>query len=309
MRLLTLISVLALSLTLAFGASSMANTTTTDPTGDSCTTADCGWDIQSVSDTVAADGSATFSITRNTDWCGLSVYPALVTQAAFMIYPAAATTPVNTDTLGMLWAYSGGSTSYQWTATGSSVETPVTATVTSTAITVQLPASIVTALGGLPLKYVVTNSCRNSPYTPVWEPTDLAPDSGVYTLAAPTTTPTPDTTKPKVTSVTAPPLIKFALLLAKGYKSSLVCSEACKVAAKLTIAGTKKAKAPIVIGTGSARRASKGKVSVKVKLNAKGKALKKKKAKSIKSTLALTVTDTAGNATKKSKPVSIKLKP
>jgi hypothetical protein len=108
-------------------------------------------------------------------------------------------------------------------------------------------------------------------------------------------------------SATAPKL-KLSDLLKKGLRASATCSEGCTVQAQLQIdAKTAKklklGKKLVVIAKGSAAAPQGGKVTVPVKLTAKAKKALKR-ARSLKATLVVTATDSAGNS---SKPVTRKL--
>jgi len=114
-----------------------------------------------------------------------------------------------------------------------------------------------------------------------------------------------DTTAPGLT--TTVPKLRLGDLLKKGLRASATCSEACSVQAQLQIdARTAKklklGKKTTTIGTGKAISPG-GKVTVPVKLTSKAKK-QLKKLRSLKATLVVTATDTAGN---KSKPVKRKL--
>jgi len=71
-----------------------------------------------------------------------------------------------------------------WTPAGGGADVPVASTVTATSVQVVLPASIIASAGGLPLKWWLNNSCRDFPSEKIWESTDLAPNAGLFTLAA-----------------------------------------------------------------------------------------------------------------------------
>jgi hypothetical protein len=129
-------------------------------------------------------------------------------------------------------------------------------------------------------------------------------------------TTTPDTTPPAVGSIKGASTLAAATLIKSGYASTLTgLTPGDKVAERLELSrsvargiGVAAAK-PVVIGRGAAVANAQGVAKVNVKLTRKAKAaLRKAKKRSVKATLVITVTDAAGNATVRRKPVSIKLK-
>jgi hypothetical protein len=105
--------------------------------------------------------------------------------------------------------------------------------------------------------------------------------------------------------------VKLGDVLKKGLSAAASCNEACSVRAQLqvdakTAKKLKLGKVATVIGSGNASASGAGKLTVPVKLTAKAKkALKKQK--SLKATLILSGTDSAGNAAKPvSKTVTLK---
>ena len=84
---------------------------------------------------------------------------------------------------GLVWAVSTTS-DFRFSPPGGGAEVPLASTVTPGSMEVVLPPSVVAAIGGLPAKLFVTNSCREFPFEPVTASKDLLPDGGLFTLAA-----------------------------------------------------------------------------------------------------------------------------
>ena len=89
--------------------------------------------------------------------------------------------------VGRVWAVSTTS-DFRWSppgSTGTDTEIPLASTVSPGAVEVAVPPSIIASMGGLPLKFFVTDSCREFPFTPLLESKDIAPDTGLYRFEAP----------------------------------------------------------------------------------------------------------------------------
>lgn len=171
---------------LLLAAPAVAATDATDPAGDSCATADaCGRDLTSVGDRVEG-GAATFTIGHSAAQCQ-NPFGSLLTRPSITLMPASATSPEQTTLyLGSISAVST-TADFGWSpegASGGADNASVTETVSDTQTRVTLSATVIAGLGGLPLKYWVGNSCRDFPSTAVFRTSDVAPDSGLYTLAA-----------------------------------------------------------------------------------------------------------------------------
>lgn len=171
-----------------FTVPSSAATNAPDPTADSCKGAgaslSCGPDLTGAADRIGPDGTVYLSITRASSVCDTFSFPATEVQPAFQIMSAGSTSPTDEASyLGVVWAVSTTS-DFMWTAAGGGADIPVASTVTAGSVEVVIPASLIASVGGLPLKWYVNNSCRDFPFEKIWQSTDLAPDLGLYTLAA-----------------------------------------------------------------------------------------------------------------------------
>lgn len=298
---------------LLLATSALGATDASDPSGDNCYSLNamsaCGIDFTTSRDSVGLDGSVHLMATFTGTVCQTTSYPDSTNQPGFILFSAGATSPADAAELGLVFAISG-TTDYLWGAKGSPDWTPLSSTLSPGSVDVVLPAALVTTLGGPSFTWLATSSCRTNPSDPKYMYGDIAPNSGLYGVAVPTTppppTPTPDTTAPSVTRVVAPTTARLVSLIRNGYLASLTCSEACTVSAKLTYATPVRRR--VVIGSGSSAIKAAGKLSVKTRLNAAGRALRKKKARAVKATLTLRVTDAAGNVSTKTRPVSVKLR-
>ena len=184
-RVLALALATLVVLALAAPAVSHADGSATDPTGDNCGGGFCGPDLTGAASRVAADGTVTLSVTRASSTCNTMSWPAAEVQPFITLLPAAATAITDAN-VGTVWAASSTS-DYVYSpvgSTGSDTDVPLTETITPTTVEVVVPASIISAAGGLPLRWFVTNACREFPADPVTANKDLAPDSGLYVLEA-----------------------------------------------------------------------------------------------------------------------------
>ncbi len=169
------------------GATSAQAATFSDPVGDNCAGGACGFDLTGVGYRLGDDGTVYLSVTRNGETCSTISYPTTNVQPAFHLFAAGATSgDPQSSSLGLVWAVSSTS-DFVWSAagsTGSDDEVPLASTVTPGAVEVAVPPSIIASVGGLPLTFYVTNSCREFPFQGVRESKDIAPDAGLYTLEA-----------------------------------------------------------------------------------------------------------------------------
>lgn len=178
-----LIFTLAACLLVCLPAASIAVTNATDPAGDNCVGGGCGPDLTSMLDSVDADGAAHLTIGRTGTYCARSILPSADVQPAVLILPASATS--NTEAvLATIYTTSNSASvswPYVWDASGSS--TSVVSSVTSSSISITVPASVIAAAGGLPLKYYVS-VCATAPGQQWYESRELMPNSGLFTLEA-----------------------------------------------------------------------------------------------------------------------------
>jgi hypothetical protein len=183
MKTLLLSSLAALAIALCGTAVAQA-ATTPDPVGDNCAGGACGPDLTGLTSRVDPDGTAHLTVTRASSVCTTVSYPASEVQPWFQFLANAATAPGDTASYrGAVWAVSTTST-FQFSPQGGGADVPVTSTVTPGSVEVVVPPSVIAAMGGLPLKLFVTNSCREFPFEPITVSKDLLPDSGLATLAA-----------------------------------------------------------------------------------------------------------------------------
>lgn len=179
--LLPLLAALALGLC---GAAAAQAATVPDPVGDNCGGEPCGPDLTSSTTSVAPDGSARIAITRASSVCNTISYPSTEVQPSWQFLAAGATSPSDTASYrGFVFAVS--TTSEFWfSPEGDGTDVPLASTVTPGSVEVVLPPSVLTAMGGLPLTFFVTDSCRDFPFEPITDSKDLLPDAGLLTLAA-----------------------------------------------------------------------------------------------------------------------------
>lgn len=175
--------ILALTCTflVVFSAPAIAATSAADPTGDNCADA-CGPDLTGAADQVDLDGTVHVSITRASSICNTISYPALEVQPLFQILSASATAQTDTSSyLGSVWAVSTTS-NFNFSPQTGGADTAIVSTVLAGSVEVVIPFSVISSLGGLPLKWFVNDSCKEFPFDPPTSYKDFAPNSGLYTL-------------------------------------------------------------------------------------------------------------------------------
>ncbi len=183
MRILLLSLLAALALGVA-GATAASAATVTDPVGDNCDDGVCGPDLTGGATSVAADGSARISVTRASSVCNTISYPATEVQPSWQFLAAGASSQDDEASYrGFVFAVSTTS-DFLFDGPGEGDPQPLASTVTPGSVEVVLPPSVVAAMGGLPLRFFVTNSCRDFPFEPITRSKDLLPDTGLLTLAA-----------------------------------------------------------------------------------------------------------------------------
>jgi hypothetical protein len=177
----------ALALVACAAASAQA-ATFSDAAGDNCAGGNCGPDLTGAGYRIDPDGTVYLSVTRAGSVCNTLSYPPTEVQPAFELLADRATSQGDAGAfVGRVWAVSSTS-DFLWSppgSTGSDTEIPLASTVSPGAVEVAVPPSIIASMGGLPLKFFVTDSCREFPFTPLLESKDIAPDAGLYRLEAP----------------------------------------------------------------------------------------------------------------------------